>query len=116
MRWKPLKRGPQRCFLRVIITLCLTTFFVAPANAGSRADVLKKLNDSASTKGSDDAKSWRIFFDACLQMTPPPLPVSDLFNMNTVWPGMDGWSEVSIWAEQNEQMAGKRSLNQQSVR
>lgn len=93
-------------FLRIIITLCLTGFFIAPANAGSRADVLKKLNDSPSTKGSPEAKSWRIFFDACLQMTPPPLPVSDLFNMNTVWPGMDGWSEVSIWAEQNEHMAG----------
>ncbi len=79
---------------------------VTIADGGSRSDVLKKLNDSASTKGSDDSKSWRLFFDACIQMTPPPQPLSKTFNMNTVWPGMEDWAAVSNWAEQNEHMAG----------
>ena len=93
-------------FLRLLFTFSLIALLTPLADAGSRVDVLKTLNDSASTKGSDDAKSWRVFFDAYLQMTPPPQPVSDSFNMNTVWPGMSGWNEVSAWAEQNEHMAG----------
>ncbi len=78
----------------------------APALAGSRGDVLEKLNNSASTLGSEDVKSWTIFFGACVEMTPPPQPLSDEFNMNTVWPGMKNWSSLVTWAQQNEHMAG----------
>ena len=81
-------------------------FVTAPTFGGSRAEVLKELNSSASTEGSDDVKSWRIFFDACIEMTDPPFPLSDTFNMNTVWPGMEGWNEVVTWAQENEHMAG----------
>ncbi len=91
---------------RVLILLGILTLMQSPAQAGSRDDVLEKLNNSASTIGSEDVKSWRIFFDACLEITPPPTPLSNEFNMNTVWPGMEGWSDVVSWAEQNEHMAG----------
>jgi len=53
---------------------------------------------------SDDAKSWRSFFDACLNISSPPSPLSDAFNMNTVWPRMADWSAVAKWASQNEHM------------
>ena len=93
-------------FLRYLIAICLAVFLATPADAGNRGDVLEELNSSASTKGSEDAKSWRVFFDACIKITPPPRPLSDSFNMNTVWPGMDGWDKVSVWAQENEHMAG----------
>ncbi len=90
--------------LRLMTVLCFLAFFTTPVDAGSRDEVIKKLNTLPSTGGDDSAKSWKIFFDACLQMTPPPQPLSDTFNMNTVWPGMEGWSEVSNWARDNEHM------------
>lgn len=92
--------------IRLLIAIYLAIFLTTTANAGGREDVLEKLNNSASTKGSEDAKSWRIFFDACLKMTASPQPLSDTFNLNTVWPGMAGWDEVSSWAQENEHMAG----------
>ena len=101
---------------RFLIAVSLVFFLVAQTQAGSRSDVLVKLNNSPSTKGSDDVKSWQIFFDGCLQITPPPQELSDSFNMNTVWPGMDGWDAVSDWAQTNEHMgvafidAAKRPL------
>ncbi len=91
---------------RLLIVTCLSVCITAPVDAGSREDVIEKLNNLPSTEGEDSAKSWRTFFDACLELTPPPSPVNDTFNMNTVWPGMDGWAEVSDWASQNEHMAG----------
>jgi len=86
--------------------MCPAVFIMTPAEADSRAEVLEKLNKSASTKGSPEVKSWQIFFDACLEITPPPRPLSDTFTMNSVWPGMSDWSEVSAWAQENEHMGG----------
>ncbi|MDG1137768.1 MAG: hypothetical protein P8N28_05840, partial [Phycisphaerales bacterium] len=77
--------------------LCSSTVF-----AGTREDVLTKLNAGASTKGSEDTKSWRMFFDACLEMT--AVPSGGKLAMGNVWPGMKNWSTVSGWASQNEHM------------
>ena len=90
---------------RLILCSCFCLLFAASAQAGTRGDVIEKLNHSPSTEGSDDTKSWRLFFDACLEITPPPAPVSEAFNMNTVWPEMANWSEVAEWSAQNEHMA-----------
>ncbi len=72
--------------------------------ADSRATVIEKLKIQPRMVVSDDAKSWRSFFDACISISPPPSPLSDTFNMNTVWPRMVGWSAVSEWASENEHM------------
>ena len=90
--------------LRLIICTLIGILAPAVANADSRADVLGVLNASASTGGSENVKSWRLFFDACIEMNTPPEEVSDTFNMNTVWTGMSNWSEVSDWAAKNVQM------------
>ena len=91
---------------RTLISICLGLLLTATAVADSRRDVLDILNQSTSVKASPDAKSWRIFFDACILITPPPRALGDSLNMNTVWPGMSIWQEVSMWAAQNEHMEG----------
>jgi hypothetical protein len=91
---------------RIAICACLGLLLSPLTMAGSREDVLEILNHSPSTEGSDDAKSWRIFFDGCLEMTAPPSELSDTFNMSTVWPDMANWSVVADWASQNEHMEG----------
>ncbi len=72
--------------------------------AGTREDVLVQLNSGASTKGPENTKSWRIFFDACLEMTPTPTPAGEALTLRKVWPGMQDWAIVSDWASQNEHM------------
>ncbi len=74
------------------------------AFADPREDVIDELNQSVSTVGSEDATSWRVFFDACIEITEPPAPISDTFNMNTIWPDMQDWEAVSTWAENNEHL------------
>ena len=90
--------------LTLLIAICPVVFLTAHTGAGSRADVLLELNNSASTNGTEEVKSWKLFFDATLEITEPPLPLSETFNMNTVWVGMEGWEEVSNWAQENEHM------------
>lgn len=89
---------------RFLISIYIGLLLATTAIADSRRDVLNTLNQSASVKASIDAKSWRLFFDACIQITPPPRELDDALNMNTVWPGMPIWQEVSLWAAQNEHM------------
>jgi hypothetical protein len=72
--------------------------------AGSTDDVIAKLNQSDLVQGTEEGQAWKVFFGACLEMTEPPQPLSNSWNMNTVWPGMEGWSEVASWASHNEHM------------
>ena len=88
-------------FISFATLLLCATFSVM---ADSRTTVIVKLNDGFAKDLSDDAKSWKGFFDACLKISPPPSPLSETFNMNTVWPNMVGWNAVSTWASQNEHM------------
>ncbi|MDP7004865.1 MAG: hypothetical protein QF718_01465 [Phycisphaerales bacterium] len=89
---------------RLVICVLIVLLIPSVSKADSREKVLEKLNNSSSTEGTEDVKSWRVFFDACIEITEPPQELSDSFNMNTVWPNMSNWSEVSDWAAQNEQM------------
>jgi len=89
---------------RLVQILFIGLFLPTMAVAGTREDVLTTLNDGASTAGSEDTKSWKFFFDACLELTPPPSQMGDAFNMGMVWPGMENWSAVSAWAAENEHM------------
>ena len=90
--------------IRFIHLLAMLLLISSAASAGNREEVIEQLNTASSMEVSDDAKSWQLFFDACLKITPPPTPLSDSFSMNTVWPGMDGWDKVARWAAQNEHM------------
>ena len=87
------------------ITLALVTGLVAgPAVAQPRA-VLEKLNDHHSVKGTEQSKSYRLLFDAFLQLDPPPMEISASFNLATIHPKMSDWAVVSSWAESNGGMA-----------
>ena len=98
--------------------ICFSILFLGSSTlfAGPREDVIKELNQSSSVASSDGASSWKQFFEACIEITPPPMEVSDVFNMSTVWPGMSTWEEVSAWSEQNEHIevafaeAAKRAI------
>ncbi len=90
-----------RRFICFTALLLCTTY---PAPADSREVVIESLNSSSSMDVSDDAKTWKNFFDGCLKITPPPTPLSDSFNMNTIWPRMVGWNDIATWAAQNEHM------------
>ena len=86
--------------------ICLGTVLLLSSSllAGGRGDVITELNNSDLVNGTEEGQAWRIFFDACLDLTEPPRPLGKTFNMNTVWPQMDDWSSVSRWASENEHM------------
>ncbi len=93
----------------ILFSLCMAVMFATRASAADQsrlvADVLKKLNDHASVRGSEEIKSYKILFDAYLEMTPPPFPIGPDFNIGTIHPKMSDWSRVSGWAESNPKMA-----------
>lgn len=70
-----------------------------------RDEVVRKLNEHSSVKGSADTKNYRIIFDAYLKMSEPPMPIDEQFNLTTIYPGMAQWSSVASWAEENPFMA-----------
>lgn len=78
---------------------------VATPGMADVSDLIDRLNNHNSIKGSESTKGWRTLFDAYLKLTKPPQPVGSSFNLETIWPGMPGWSEVSSWAESNPGMA-----------
>src|SRR5882724_9740842 len=78
----------------------------APGNQDALIrDTIKKLNSDKSVVGTDDIKSYKILFNAYLELTKPPQTVGSAFNLNTIHPKMSNWSAVSGWAESNPKMA-----------
>ncbi len=75
----------------------------APASATETdvAAVLAKLNEPNSRVAAA-GKSAPKLFEAYLDVTPSPQPISDDFNLTTIWPGMDDWDAVSKWASSNQ--------------
>src|SRR5688572_29854954 len=102
------------CGLAIAFTAPLAT---AQDNPALVKEVLGKLNeefkdqkerlaDSITTINlSEDAKCYKILFNAYLELTKPPFPVGPEFNINTIHPKMAEWSTVSGWAESNSKMA-----------
>ena len=82
--------------------LCLGS--AAPGQDPVQA-VLRELNSHKSIQGTEESKSYRILFDAYLELTPPPFDVGELFNQTTIYPEMRGWLAVAGWAESNPGMA-----------
>ncbi len=92
----------------------LTLLLTAPADLAAQSkageihdlnDVLKAVNGDASITGSDAIKSYKLLFDAYLNLSDPPQPVGPNFNTETIHPGMANWAAVSGWAESNPAMA-----------
>ncbi|MHC4989776.1 MAG: hypothetical protein ACYTGC_02255 [Planctomycetota bacterium] len=67
--------------------------------------VIDELNGHPTVNTTDDAKSYRIIFDAYLELGAPPRQVGPDFNLTTIHPAMSGWGETSNWAESNADMA-----------
>lgn len=88
------------------ILICFGTLLLtsSPIFGDGRADVIREINTSDLVSGTEEGKSWRIFFDACLKLTDPPETLSSTLDMNTVWPEMNGWNDVSLWALHNQHM------------
>ncbi|MBX3375026.1 MAG: hypothetical protein KF817_14440 [Phycisphaeraceae bacterium] len=72
--------------------------------AGDPAPVYRELNRGRSVAAAPDASSFRLIFDAYLEMTPPPMPIGTAFNHTTIHPGMARWAEVAGWAETNQSL------------
>jgi hypothetical protein len=67
--------------------------------------VRDELNSHATVAGTEESKSYRVLFDAYLEMEPTPREVGPDFGLRTIHPGMDGWSSIADWAETNHGMA-----------
>ena len=87
-----------------LIGLLALSGLAAPVTADVN-DLIDDLNSHNSIKGSESTKGWRILFDEYLKLSAPPQEVGPFFNLETIWPGMTGWSEVSNWAKSNPGMA-----------
>lgn len=93
-------------WLLVMCAAALVAFAGSSVSAATpREEILKKLNDHSSVKGSENTKNYKIIFDAYLKMTEPPMPLDEKFNLTTIHPGMSQWSAVAGWAESNGHMA-----------
>ncbi len=100
--------GSAAAFLVLSASPLAQSTFAAQGTSGPREsiqDVLQELNSSSLVQGSDRIKSYEILFDAYLDLTEPPFTVGIAFNLTTIHPGMDGWDDVSAWAESNPHMA-----------
>jgi hypothetical protein len=78
---------------------------VAATASGQREAVLQKLNSHDTVKGTEQSKSYRLLFDAYLDLSPPPPAISAGLDQNTIHPGMANWAAVSDWVESNPQLA-----------
>ena len=92
--------------LAALLGIAFGVLAAAPAHADtSVSEVLAELNATESVRASNDAKSWQVVFDAWLETSPPPRPISGDFNFITIHNRMDGWDEVKAWAESNGPLA-----------
>ena len=74
------------------------------AQADPVDDVLAELNKTRSVVGSRDIKSFPVLFEAYLELSDPPMVVTEAFNNTTIHPGMAEWTAVAGWAESNAAM------------
>jgi hypothetical protein len=91
-----------------IVLGCMPSRLALGQNKPSDAllkEVLEKLNSDDSIAGTEDTKSYKILFDAYLELGKPPFEVGSEFNLSTIHPKMSTWSAVSGWAESNAKMA-----------
>jgi len=96
---------PRRITLLFFLPLLFLLFFSGSIHAQASAKVIRKLNQDPVIATTDANKSYRILFDAYLDLSPPPMTVGDAFNLTTIHAKMNGWAAVSGWGEANPHMA-----------
>ncbi len=90
-----------------------SAYLFAPAIASAQSpELLSKLNAPWALV-TDSGKSATRLFTAYLDLTKPPQDVGEAFNQTTIYPGMEGFAEVSKWAAANENM-GKALIELQN--
>jgi hypothetical protein len=87
-----------------ILLAALAWLMLAPAAPAQHDRVIRELNNDPTVSGSEDRKSYRILFDAYLEMDQPPMQVGDRFNLGSIHPKMADWTAVTGWAESNGAM------------
>ncbi|MHC4217398.1 MAG: hypothetical protein ACYSU7_02975 [Planctomycetota bacterium] len=97
--------GVQPSVLRRAWPGVLGCLLAATVAAGESTEVVRRLNNDDTVKGTEQSKSYHLLFDAYLDLSSPPLEISDRFNQTTIHPGMGDWAAVSDWAESNPRMA-----------
>ncbi len=90
--------------LLVVIAAAGAWLLAAGPAAAQARPLIDRFNNHETIKVSEDSKSYKIVFDAYLDMTRPPRPIGPDFNLTTIHPKMQGWAEVSGWAESNGDM------------
>ncbi|MBL9121174.1 MAG: hypothetical protein JNL80_14790 [Phycisphaerae bacterium] len=81
---------------------------------GQVAKVLDKLNEPWS-RVVEENKSWKPILTAALDITESPKPIDAKFDLASIWPGMDKWSDWSAWAEKNAAMGKALLANQDKI-
>ncbi|MEM7227632.1 MAG: hypothetical protein AAF432_02345 [Planctomycetota bacterium] len=94
----------RRLFAAAACLVLLAGLFGPTANAQDVRQLLRQLNDDDTVKGSDTNKSYKLIFDAYLQLDPPPMPIDEFFNATTIHAQMADWDEVAAWAESGPTM------------
>ena len=108
---QPKRPSAPRRLRRPLAIALLGASLLAGEALGQSAALLRTLNEPASKVTEANRSSKRVF-TAYLDLTRPPQPIGEDFNMLSIHPGMDGWDEVARWAEANESM-GKTLLEVQ---
>ena len=88
-----------------MILIVLLSWGTAALGQEEFPNIVEQLNSSPQVDGTEQSKSYRILFDAYLELSPPPFEIGPDFNQTTIWPGMEDWDQVSAWAEGNQAMA-----------
>jgi hypothetical protein len=99
---------PRRRAVTALASLLAAGAAIAPGRpaAGQLEDAVRELNsDPKTVAGTEASKSYRLLFDAYLDLGAPPTAVGARFNLRTIHPGMDDWSQVAAWAESHAAMA-----------
>jgi len=78
---------------------------LAPAaDAQDVRGLLRELNTDGTVDGTEASKSYKVIFDAYLDVAPPPEEISAFFNLQTVHPASMNWTDLSSWAESHPTM------------
>lgn len=85
-----------------LASLLFAAFSASPVHAQYEA-VADELNQMGN-QALDANKSYKILFDAYLDLTTPPTGVGPDFNATTIHNKMKNWQAVSDWAKANENM------------
>ncbi|MDZ4754799.1 MAG: hypothetical protein SGJ11_09915 [Phycisphaerae bacterium] len=108
----------RRSYLAVAAFALFAVGSLGSTASAQLAKVLEKLNEPWS-RILDKSSSWKPILTALLDITEPPKPIGQNFDVGQIWPGMsdeDGaWADWSAWAEKNASLGVALIANQEQV-